>query len=118
MQTISYAHSITVPIAISAVATRVRSLIILAVVCAATMAAHAQYNGSIRGNVTDSTGALIPGATVTLTNTDTGRQLVSTSSDDGIYNFNAFPRRISPSQWKKMALRRRCSRRCRSSLSS
>lgn len=70
---------------------RIRQLIFFAMACTVTVAAHAQYNGSIRGNVTDSTGALVPGAKVTLTNTDTGQQQVSVSSDAGIYNFNALP---------------------------
>jgi hypothetical protein len=91
MQKISYEHSITVPIAISAFATRIRSLILFAMVCVVTMAAHAQYNGSIRGVVTDPQGAVVPGATVTLTNADTGQRQLSTSSSDGIYNFNALP---------------------------
>ena len=69
----------------------IRSLILFAIACVFAMTAHAQYNGSIRGNVTDTTGALVPGAKVTLTNLDTGQQLVSTSSDSGIYNFNALP---------------------------
>ncbi len=55
------------------------------------MAAQAQYNGSIRGVVTDPQSAAIPGATVTLTNADTGQRQLSTSSNDGIYNFNALP---------------------------
>jgi len=53
--------------------------------------AQAQYRASIRGNVTDPSGAVIPGAKVTLTNTDTGQKLVSTSDASGIYNFNALP---------------------------
>jgi len=69
----------------------VRYLVFLVFMCAVTIAAHAQYNGSIRGNVTDASGALIPGATITLTNADTGQKQVSVSDDSGIYNFNALP---------------------------
>ncbi len=54
-------------------------------------AAHAQYRASLRGTVTDTQGAAIPGATVTLVDTDTNHTLVSTSDDNGIYNFNALP---------------------------
>lgn len=74
-----------------AFAAHTRQLIFFVLACTVSLAAHAQYNGSIRGNVTDSTGALVPGAKVTLTNTDTGQQQVSVSSDAGIYNFNALP---------------------------
>src|ERR1700682_2111698 len=56
----------------------------------ATMA-QAQYRGSLRGTVTDSQGAVVSGATVTLINTETNGTLVSTSDDSGIYNFNALP---------------------------
>ena len=57
--------------------------------------ALAQFRASIRGVVTDPTGAIIPGATVTLTDRETNKVLTSTTSDDGIYNFNALP----PSQF-------------------
>lgn len=53
--------------------------------------AEAQYRGSLRGTVNDPQGAVIPGATVTLTNNDTGEKMVSTSDPNGIYNFNALP---------------------------
>lgn len=52
-------------------------------------AAQAQFRASLRGTVTDPQGAAIPGATVTLVNTDTNGTLVSTSDANGIYNFNA-----------------------------
>lgn len=44
-------------------------------------------NGSIYGRVTDSTGALLPGTSVTLTRTDTGLVLKSVTNGDAIYNF-------------------------------
>jgi len=69
----------------------VRHLILFLLLCAIPIAAHAQYNGSIRGTVTDPTGAVIPGATVTLTNLDTNQRQVSISDGNGIYNFNALP---------------------------
>ena len=39
--------------------------------------------------VTDSTGAVVPGATLTLTNPATGEKQVRTSDGDGVFNFNA-----------------------------
>ena len=57
--------------------------------CAAT--AHAQFRASIQGTVTDSTGAVIPGATLTLTDTDTNHPITAVSNDSGVYNFNALP---------------------------
>ncbi len=52
---------------------------------------HAQYRASIQGVVTDPTGAVIPGATLTLTDTGTNEKQVRTSDASGIYNFNALP---------------------------
>ena len=51
--------------------------------------ALAQYRTSIQGVVTDPTGAVVPGATLTLTNPATSQKLVRTSNDVGVYNFNA-----------------------------
>ena len=54
-------------------------------------AAHAQFNASLSGTVLDSTGAAIPGATVTLTNPATQATRTSTSSAEGTYNFSELP---------------------------
>lgn len=43
--------------------------------------------GTIRGTINDQSGAVIPGATVTLTNEDTGVRLATISSSDGSYVF-------------------------------
>ncbi len=53
--------------------------------------AQAQYRTSIQGVVTDSTGAVVPGATLTLTNLGTNEKQLRTSDSSGIYNFNALP---------------------------
>ena len=53
--------------------------------------AHAQYRASIQGVVTDSSGALVPGATLTLTDIGTNEKQVRTSDSNGVYNFNALP---------------------------
>ena len=54
-----------------------------------TGAAHGQFRASIQGTVTDTTDAVIPGATVTLTDTDTNHVLTATSNASGTFNFNA-----------------------------
>src|SRR5262249_13559126 len=48
-------------------------------------------NGSIGGIVQDSTSALIPGVTVTLTNTQTGVVDTRLTNDSGAYNFPSVP---------------------------
>jgi hypothetical protein len=52
---------------------------------------QAQYRASIQGVITDPQGAVVPGATVTLTDKETNRTLTATSNDAGVYNFNALP---------------------------
>ncbi len=66
-------------------------VIILLTVTVFMAAAQAQFRASLRGTVSDPQGAAIPGATVTLVNTDTNSTMVSTSDGNGIYNFNALP---------------------------
>ncbi|HTW81013.1 MAG TPA: carboxypeptidase-like regulatory domain-containing protein [Terracidiphilus sp.] len=48
--------------------------------------------GSIAGTVTDSTGAVIPGATITATNLDTGLKLSSVANGTGNFTILAVPR--------------------------
>lgn len=67
------------------------ALLAAAAVVAFAPAAHAQFRASITGTVTDTTGAIIPGAQVTLLDNQTGKQLTSTSNESGVYNFNALP---------------------------
>ncbi|PYQ55707.1 MAG: hypothetical protein DMF78_01140, partial [Acidobacteria bacterium] len=58
----------------------------LALASAAPLWAQSQaINGSIEGLVRDGTGAPVPGATVTVTNTDTGEQRSLTTDSDGRY---------------------------------
>lgn len=52
------------------------------------LSAHAQFRGSIQGSVTDQSGAIIPGATVTLTDLGTNNVLTTTSNSSGVYAFN------------------------------
>jgi hypothetical protein len=62
------------------------------VLCLAlTATAFAQFRTSIQGVVTDSSGAILPGAKLTLKNLNTNQTLIRTSGPDGVYNFNALP---------------------------
>ena len=52
-----------------------------------SVTAFAQFGAGLNGTVQDSSGAVIPGATVTLTNTGTQQKRTATSSDSGGYKF-------------------------------
>ncbi len=63
---------------------------------AATLAlspvAHAQvYYGSITGNVTDASGAAVPGAAVTVVNTGTNVRFIAKTTDQGSYTVAQLP---------------------------
>ena len=51
----------------------------------------AQTFGTITGEVKDGSGAIIPGATVTVTNTGTNASREMPSNESGIYTFTALP---------------------------
>ncbi|MEO6223840.1 MAG: TonB-dependent receptor [Vicinamibacterales bacterium] len=60
----------------------------LVAVCALTGTAYGQsqaINGSIEGTVKDASGAVLPGVTVTITNTDTGSQRVVVTNESGVF---------------------------------
>jgi hypothetical protein len=59
---------------------------LLSVWLAAPALAQSQAaNGTIEGTVVDSSGGVLPGATVTITNVDTGAERVVVSNDKGLY---------------------------------
>ena len=63
-----------------------KSKVILAVIVAliVTLAGNAQTDqGRISGQVTDQTGAVVPGATVIVTNNGTKQERTVTANDDG-----------------------------------
>ena len=65
---------------------------LLVALAAAVPAAHAQVlYGSIVGNVTDSTGAAVPGATVTIEQTETKLKRELVTDAGGAYHFTAVP---------------------------
>ncbi len=49
--------------------------------------AKAQFSSNVQGTVADATGAVVPGATITLTNTSTGVAERTTSGASGVYRF-------------------------------
>lgn len=53
---------------------------------AMTAMAHAQQTGNIVGTVKDTTGAAVPGATVTLTNAGTATKRMVVTNSEGEYN--------------------------------
>src|SRR5215472_17436255 len=65
-------------------------LSMLTLLVAVTPAA-AQFRAGIQGTVTDPTGAVVKGATVTATDNGTGRSTTATSSDDGFYRISGLP---------------------------
>ncbi len=67
---------------------RLFALLVIALLCAMPATLHAQFNASLSGTVLDPTKAAIPGATVTLTNTQTQQVKTVKSGDVGTYQFN------------------------------
>ncbi len=70
--------------------------LLLAIVLAAGVAQPAfsqsqAINGVVEGTVTDSSGAVLPGVTLTVRNTDTGAERVVTSNARGLYRAQLLP---------------------------
>jgi hypothetical protein len=71
-----------------------KSVLVVLALCfllcvASTGRAQNSNSGDIRGTVTDSTGALVPGVDVTVTNTDTGVINHYRTNSDGLYDTNS-----------------------------
>jgi hypothetical protein len=64
---------------------RIFFLLIMFVLVAS--AARGEVGGKITGVVKDQTGSVIPGATVVVTNTQTGVKLTATTDQDGVFTF-------------------------------
>jgi len=56
-----------------------------------SLMAQSAGTGALTGTVTDSTGAVVPGVTVTATNTQTGLERTTTTVEDGSYRFTLLP---------------------------
>lgn len=76
-------------------------LFVRAVVCGLVLlftvtTASAQFKAGIQGTVTDTAGALVPEAKVTLVNTETGKTQETTTSDEGFYRLSG----LAPAKYK------------------
>ncbi len=80
-----FAHSASIRIALA----------VLALMIGISTAALAQYRAGIQGAVTDSHGAAITGATITLTSKETNRTQTTKSGDEGFYRFD----RLAPGRY-------------------
>jgi len=65
--------------------------IVACVLVGASQAAFGQATASINGRVVDQAGAVLPGATITVTNTQTNATRETTTNGEGQYNVPALP---------------------------
>lgn len=69
-----------------------RNLIVMALILFASLSLHAQMNvGSIVGTVTDTSGAIVPGAKVMVVNQGTTLQQTTVTNSSGSYTLNVLP---------------------------
>lgn len=66
-------------------------LLVLVCVCFATSAIAQSPTGAIEGQVVDPTGAVVKGATVTVTEKATNRNFTVTTTDEGFYSVRSLP---------------------------
>ena len=66
-------------------------LVLAAILLAATPAAAQRSTASIRGTVSDTTQAVLPGATVTATNEETGLVRSAVTNNAGVYSLSELP---------------------------
>ena len=67
-------------------------LALVLVAPAASAAAQSQaINGTIEGTVVDAQGAVLPGVTITVVNTDTGDQRVVVTNESGLFRAPLLP---------------------------
>ena len=63
-----------------------RTILLLAGAVLFVAAAHAQFRAGIQGTVTDSTGAIVKGAKITVTSQETGASQEAITNDEGFYS--------------------------------
>ena len=66
-------------------------VVVFSLMACSVALAQTGIDGAILGVVTDANGGLVAGATVTVTNIDTGIQKIETSRSDGSFEINALP---------------------------
>jgi hypothetical protein len=77
-------------------ASRMLALLFIPLLLLIAPALHAQFGGSLNGTVTDQSGAVIPGATVVLTNPATQAAKTTTTNATGFYTFTE----LAPGNYK------------------
>jgi carboxypeptidase family protein len=73
------------------VCVRVSALLIAGLIAFSNLVVAQTATTSLRGTITDAKGALLQGAIVTLSNTDTGFSRTAKSGNDGVYQFLEVP---------------------------
>jgi Carboxypeptidase regulatory-like domain len=68
----------------------------LALICLLSSTLSAQVTGTLTGTVSDPTSAVVPGASVTLTNVASGDQRTTVTNGDGFFSINA----VQPGDYK------------------
>ena len=69
----------------------IRFLLIVTILMFASSSALAQYGASLEGTVTDKSGAVVPGATVTITEEATGVVHSAVTGPSGFYRISELP---------------------------
>ena len=65
----------------------IRRQLLLCLLLVAVRQAFPQTSAAVNGTITDSSGAVVSGATLTITSADTGVKRVVTTGEDGLYHF-------------------------------
>jgi Carboxypeptidase regulatory-like domain len=69
----------------------VARLIVAAIISVSTVSMWAAANGSISGTIKDPSGTVVPGVTITVTNTTLRSEFKATSDEQGFYSFPTLP---------------------------
>jgi hypothetical protein len=68
-----------------------RSTLLLLFTLIVTVDVRAQFKAGLQGTVTETAGAVVPGATVNITSLETGRTQTTTTSAEGFYRVSGLP---------------------------